>query len=362
MGSWPEIRSDYQTVSNRLKFILGMWPLWRAPASSTKWKRQTTSRRIECSFRFSATFSKKMKWKLKTIRSEHNHDAVFIPSGIQPIESHRWTGRRDEKNDKCGCQTDCNFVNAKDDGKKHLRKHAHFVQRKSQSSKQPTRGENSPRNSFWWFSREWLCAPYRRKWRLKHHWPIFAHSDSVKLANRYNHVVVVDCTFRTNRYRVNLLYIIGMTPFNTTLTVGFCFLDGEKVEKNAWAMSKVSTVWKNGSAPQVIVTDREVALMAAIAHVFPSSSNLLCIWHINKKIVANCKKHYTAQKTFDEFLQMWTVLVSSRTAEAYVEQLPKFWDSLSEKSEVFEYVTMTWLVYKEQLVNAWTSWNPRFWK
>ena len=78
-----------------------------------------------------------------------------------------------------------------------------------------------------------------------------------------------------------------MTAFNTTFTVGFCFLDGELVGEYAWAISKLTTRWKNGSAPNVIVTDRELALMAAIAQVFPSSANLLCIWHLNKNIVAN---------------------------------------------------------------------------
>ena len=74
-----------------------------------------------------------------------------------------------------------------------------------------------------------------------------------------------------------LVHIIGMTAFNTTFTVGFYFLDMEKMENYLWEMSKLSTVWENGSAPKVIVTDRELAIMKAIEQVFPSSSNLLCI-------------------------------------------------------------------------------------
>ena len=81
----------------------------------------------------------------------------------------------------------------------------------------------------------------------------FAHPDSVQLANQYNHVVVMDCTYKTNRYRMPLLHIIGMTAFNTTFTVGFCFLAMEKLENYLWAMSKLSTLWENGSAPKVIL-------------------------------------------------------------------------------------------------------------
>ena len=83
------------------------------------------------------------------------------------------------------------------------------------------------------------------------------------------------------------LHIIGLTAFNTTFTVGFYFLDIKKMENYLWAMSKLSTVWENGSAPKVIVADPELALMEAIEQVFPSSSNFLCIWHINKIKLAN---------------------------------------------------------------------------
>nr|CCA18752.1 conserved hypothetical protein [Albugo laibachii Nc14] len=78
----------------------------------------------------------------------------------------------------------------------------------------------------------------------------FAHPESIKLANHYNHVVVMDCTYKTSRYRMPLVHIIGMTAFNTTFTVGFYFLDMEKMENYLWEMSKLSTVWENGSAPK----------------------------------------------------------------------------------------------------------------
>ena len=40
--------------------------------------------------------------------------------------------------------------------------------------------------------------------------------------------------------------------------------------------------------PQVIVTDRELALMNAVQTVFSESHNLLCIWYINKNVLVNC--------------------------------------------------------------------------
>nr|CCA23556.1 Pc21g00130 putative [Albugo laibachii Nc14] len=123
----------------------------------------------------------------------------------------------------------------------------------------------------------------------------FAYPEGIKLANHYSHVVEMGCTYKTNRYRMPLLHIIGITAFNTTLTVGFCFLAMEKVE---------NYLWEIGSAPKVIVADPELALMEAIEQVFPSSSNFLCIWHINKNILANCEQYYANQENLDASVQM----------------------------------------------------------
>lgn len=99
-----------------------------------------------------------------------------------------------------------------------------------------------------------------------------------------------------------LLHMIGKVAFNTTSTYLSAPLPVRKGKNHAWRKSKLSAVWKNGSAPKVIIADRELALIAAIAQVLPESSNLLCIRHINKNIDANCKMLYTAQENLDEFL------------------------------------------------------------
>jgi len=43
---------------------------------------------------------------------------------------------------------------------------------------------------------------------------------------------------------------------------------------------------KEGLFPQVILTDRDLALMNTIEIVFPNSVNLLCQFHIDKNVGA----------------------------------------------------------------------------
>lgn len=154
----------------------------------------------------------------------------------------------------------------------------------------------------------------------------------MKLASRYNHVVLMDGRYKTNRYWVPLLHIIGMTALNTTFTLASCFRSGRKWRimrgqcRNCQQCEKMNLRRSNLHGPGT-------GPYGGHRTNFPSSSNLLCNRHIKKNIVANCKKQYTTRKYFDEFLQKWNALISSQMVVEYDEQLAKFSDNLLEKSD-----------------------------
>jgi len=50
----------------------------------------------------------------------------------------------------------------------------------------------------------------------------FAHPKSIELFNRYPHVLLLDCTYKTNKFKLLLLNIVGITCLNTTFHVAFC--------------------------------------------------------------------------------------------------------------------------------------------
>lgn len=57
-----------------------------------------------------------------------------------------------------------------------------------------------------------------------------------------------------------------------------------------WALDILRSVTGEGALPDVIVTDKEMALMKAISLVFSSATHLLCRWNINRNVLAKCKK------------------------------------------------------------------------
>ena len=57
----------------------------------------------------------------------------------------------------------------------------------------------------------------------------WSHSDAVKLTNACNLICLIDSTYKTNRYRLLLLDIVGVTPIGMTFFVAFAYLEGERL-------------------------------------------------------------------------------------------------------------------------------------
>ncbi|XP_050895723.1 uncharacterized protein LOC127102396 [Lathyrus oleraceus] len=56
----------------------------------------------------------------------------------------------------------------------------------------------------------------------------WTHSRSIKLFNIFPTILIIDSTYKTNKYRFPLLGIIGVTSMKKTFSVRFAFLESEK--------------------------------------------------------------------------------------------------------------------------------------
>lgn len=182
---------------------------------------------------------------------------------------------------------------------------------------------------------------------------MFAHPESIKYANLYNRVFVIDCTYKTNRYGMPLLHIIGVSPSNLTFSIAFCFMHNEQEQSYVWALKTFFSFLDPISFNPVLCTDRDLALLGAIKIICPRYPHLLCIWHINKNVTQNTKQHFITNDEYQEFLQSWNQLIYSTTEDDYSSRLAEI-----EKRyplPPIRYVKETWLIYKEKFVVAWTQ-------
>lgn len=159
----------------------------------------------------------------------------------------------------------------------------------------------------------------------------FAHPRSLEIWRAFPHVLLMDATYKTNKYGMPLLEIVGVTPTNMTFSIAFVYMHEEKQSNYVWALDCLKSVMEGCMLPRVIVTDREMALMNAYTIIFPDAKGLLCRWHINNNIMKKCKS------CWDVLYTSWTRLVNSETKEAYNKNLAQVEKITNNYPGIFKY-------------------------
>ncbi|TYZ61958.1 hypothetical protein PybrP1_011943 [[Pythium] brassicae (nom. inval.)] len=131
-------------------------------------------------------------------------------------------------------------------------------------------------------------------------------ADTVELTKEFQDVVYMDSTYRTNRYSMPLLHVVGQTNTGKSFTIALCFMRTEKSADYLWALQQLKLLTGGDFQPGVVVTDRELALVNTLAQVYPATSHILSAWHIAKNILAKCKAEFPAvgderSMSWDEF-------------------------------------------------------------
>jgi hypothetical protein len=192
---------------------------------------------------------------------------------------------------------------------------------------------------------------------------IFAHPDSLAYLQTYPDVLLLDCTYKTNKYGMPLLDMIGVDACQRSFCIAFAFLSGEAEDDYLWALNRLKSLYEvcNTRLPSVVLTDRCIACMNAVASCFPSSASLICLWHANKAVLRHCQKSLTDSdgglEAWNEFYESWHSMMRSPDEQTFSDRFAEFHGRFASAhlDEVY-YVTATWLdPYKERLVKAWVD-------
>ena len=119
----------------------------------------------------------------------------------------------------------------------------------------------------------------------------FIHPTALIIWKQHPDVLLLDCTYKTNRFNMPLLNICAITGNNMVVQMGLAFLSGEKEEDYNWAIDQLKDIIHQNTIeePVSLVTDRDLALMRCLDTRFPLVSHILCCWHVNMNILAKTK-------------------------------------------------------------------------
>ncbi|KAI3516123.1 hypothetical protein L1887_15033 [Cichorium endivia] len=170
----------------------------------------------------------------------------------------------------------------------------------------------------------------------------FVHPKSWDIWRAFPHVLIIDATYKTNKYNKPFVQIVGVTSTQKTFSIGFVFMHREKEANYAWALNCLKSILDDCMQPRVIITDRELALINACGQVFPNATRLLCRWHIEQNILKNCRPSIRSQHDWDSFKSKWKLLVNSPTWVAYMENYKGLHSVLAKYPGVLKYIEQTW--------------------
>ncbi|XP_057435845.1 protein FAR1-RELATED SEQUENCE 5-like [Lotus japonicus] len=130
----------------------------------------------------------------------------------------------------------------------------------------------------------------------------WTHPVAVKLFNTFPHLVIMDCTYKIKKYQIPLLEIVDITSNDMTFSIALCYMIHECTNDYIWVLECMkSLIADPARLPKVIVTDKDLALLSVVHKIFPSSSHLLCRFHINKTVEAKFKLH-VGTNDFDDLV------------------------------------------------------------
>jgi hypothetical protein len=186
----------------------------------------------------------------------------------------------------------------------------------------------------------------------------FLNKKSGHILRKNFEVLVMDCTYKTNKYKMPLLTIVGQTSIGTTFHVGFAFLESERPEDYVWVLKHLKDAYGALGLPDpnIIVTDRDLALLQASEEVFPNTAALLCIWHVNKNVLKNCKASFTTEEAWVEFQAAWhQVLFAHTEADCYAAWEMMLTRYARTNKEDLDYIYNIWLTNWLEKICSWKT-------
>ena len=177
---------------------------------------------------------------------------------------------------------------------------------------------------------------------------------SLSLYNRFPTALVMDATYKTNRFGMPLVQVCGITNENKIFVLCQAFMRSEHEGKYEWLLAQMKKHCFVNHVPVSISTDRDLSLLNAIHTELPEVKHLLCRWHISKNVLAHIPKVFNGleKDSVDTILKGWNILVSSHTQEEYSKNLAALVKNLPKRNtqgtvynpSLFkDYIMDTWL-------------------
>jgi hypothetical protein len=143
--------------------------------------------------------------------------------------------------------------------------------------------------------------------------------NQIILRHQLTVLMLINCIYKTNRYFMSLCVITKVTSLNHNFFVRFAFLFFEQQTNYNWVLKQLKKLYQSLRIMNliVIVIDCEVVLINVIAIVFFNAQHVLCIWHVNKNVLKNCRSSFDDEESWTSFFKDWQKIMYAVSKTEY---------------------------------------------
>ena len=114
----------------------------------------------------------------------------------------------------------------------------------------------------------------------------FTPNEMINIAQASPDVILINTTYRTNKYNLPGIHFMAITAVGMTASIGLALVANEKEPFYNLTISTLRELVIGDAHIKVFLTDDEDALRNVISEVYPGVPQLLCLWHVNKNVLA----------------------------------------------------------------------------
>jgi MULE transposase domain len=342
--------------------------------------RMASSGRFGCEFTFKISKHAGQPWRIINVRSTHNHSPTLA------IDSHRCHRKRSASQDALAIQVAkrsrpveaamelcTRGLNIRPKDVSNLKVRERQVRQGANTSTQQLLEELDAAQDVVSFvktgdggdtlaeSSDSPSSPSTLDGPITALFLAFRHG--LELLARFCSVLLIDSTYKTNRFGMPLVHIVGTDSLNHTFTVGYCFVSRETEAMYDWVCRCLARkLGECGGSVDIFMTDQEVALKNALRRVFPRSVQLLCSWHVQKNVLLHSQRKWCrrAEPEEDERCREGFITAFNNVVEAWSEtEAEERWAKLNHdychQPQLLTYLNQQWWSCKGQWVAAWTK-------
>ncbi len=303
-------------------------------------RRHTESKRVECSF---FLIEKRLddnddSWSLKVINSQHNHASTLVDAHSVHRRMILIVEIKSDINRQLTVQiasaqmlfslrisdsaTSANLSNSENSTIVPLLKFRDIYNIKAQLRRDVLESLTSMQTLIRQLNEsDWIYQLQKNSNNQITHLFFIRGSSQTILKNNYE-ILMLDCTYKINRYKMSLLMISEQIEMSKNFYVRFCFMTKEITSNYCWILNQLKTVYAQMKMSKltIIVTDMKKELIVAMKIELSEVHHLFCTWHINNNILANCKRSFRTKETWDLFFSNWKTMM-------YASSKTKFWSN-----------------------------------